>query len=66
VLTATIGVSADRPESLQIGLLNSVVQRTFKIVSQTTNSRPRVTATAMVQVNQTGGYAINSWVTSFG
>ena len=26
----------------------------------------RVTATALVKVNQTGGYAINSWVTSFG
>ena len=66
ILTGTIGVSADRPASLQIGLLNSVVQKTFKIVSQTTNSSPRVTATALIQVNQTGGYAINSWVTSFG
>jgi hypothetical protein len=66
ILTATIGVSADKPASLQLGLLNSVVQKTFKIVSQTTASTPKVTATALVQVNQTGGYAINSWVTSFG
>jgi hypothetical protein len=66
ILTGTIGVSADKPVSLQIGLLNSVVQKTFKIVSQTTSSSPRVTATALIQVNQTGGYAINSWVTSFG
>jgi hypothetical protein len=67
VLAATIGVSADKPAALQIGLLNSVVQKTFKIVSQTKpNISPRVTATAMVQVNQTGGYAINSWVTSYG
>jgi Tfp pilus assembly protein PilX len=66
VLTGTIGVSIDKPVSLQIGLLNSVVQKTFKIVSQTTNSSPRVTATALIQINQTGGYAINSWVTSFG
>jgi hypothetical protein len=66
ILTATIGVSADKPASLQLGLLNSVVQKTFKIVSQTKNSSPRVTATALVQVNQTGGFAINSWVTSFG
>ncbi|HEX2782772.1 MAG TPA: hypothetical protein VHN36_04250, partial [Ilumatobacteraceae bacterium] len=66
ILTGTIGVSADKPASLQIGLLNAVVQKTFKIVSQTTNSSPRVTATALVQINQTGGYAINSWVTSYG
>ena len=66
ILTATIGVSAVHPATLQVGLLNSVVQKTFKIVSQTTNSSPRVTATALVQVNQTGGYAINSWVTSIG
>jgi hypothetical protein len=66
IFTGTIGVSADKPAYLQIGLLNSVVQKTFKIVSQTTNSSPRVTATALIQVNQTGGYAINSWVTSFG
>ncbi len=67
ILTGTIGVSPDKPASLQIGLLNQVVQKTFKIVSQTTGGiTPRVTATALVQVNQTGGYAINSWVTSFG
>ena len=66
VLTGTIGVSPDKPASLQIGLLNSVVQKTFKVVSQTLNTSPRVTATALIQVNQTGGYAINSWVTSFG
>ena len=66
ILTGTIGVSPERPASLQIGLLNSVVQKTFKIVSQTKNTTPRVTATALIQVNQTGGYAINSWVTSFG
>jgi hypothetical protein len=66
ILTGTIGVSPDKPAALQIGLLNSVVQKTFKIVSQTVNASPRVTATALIQVNQTGGYAINSWVTSFG
>jgi hypothetical protein len=66
VLAATMGVSADRPASLQIGLLNSVVQKTFKVVSQTINASPKVTATALIQINQTGGYAINSWVTSFG
>jgi hypothetical protein len=66
IMTATIGVSPDKPAYLQLGLLNSVVQKTFKIVSQTVGANPRVTATALVKVNQTGGYAINSWVTSFG
>ena len=66
VLTGTIGVSPERPGSLPIGLLNSVVQKTFKVVSQTLNTKPRVTATALIQVNRTGGNAINSWVTSFG
>jgi hypothetical protein len=67
ILSGTVGISPDKPAYLQFGLLNQVVQKTFKIVSQTTNGiNPRVTATALVQVNQTGGYAINSWVTSFG
>ncbi|MEY2582540.1 MAG: hypothetical protein QOE09_2389 [Ilumatobacteraceae bacterium] len=66
ILTGTIAVSAVKPATLQVGLLNSVVQKTFKIVSVTTNSSPRVTATALVQVNQTGGFAVNSWVTSIG
>ena len=66
LLTGTIAVSAVKPASLQIGLLNSVVQMTFKVVSQTLHASPRVTATALIQVNQTGGYAINSWVTSYG
>jgi hypothetical protein len=66
VLAATIGVSAATPATLQVGLLNSVVQKTFKIVSTTTKSNPRVTATALVQINQTGGFAVNSWVTSIG
>ncbi len=34
VLTGTIGVSPERPASLQIGRLNSVVHKTFKVVSQ--------------------------------
>jgi hypothetical protein len=66
ILAAAIGVSADKPAAFQLGLLNSVVQKTFKIVSQTQHANPRVTATALIQVNQTGGYAINSWVTSYG
>jgi hypothetical protein len=67
ILSGTVGISPDKPAYLQFGLLNQVVQKTFKIVSQTSPGvNPRVTATALVQVNQTGGYAINSWVTSFG
>ena len=34
VLTGTIEVSPERPASLHIGRLNSVVHKTFKVVSQ--------------------------------
>jgi len=49
--------SPERAQSVDIGFLNSVVQRTFRIVSVVDN----VTSTAVVQVNQNGAYAVNSW-----
>jgi hypothetical protein len=45
------------PQSVDIGFLESIVQRTFRIVS--TNGLTK--STAVVQVNQNGAYAINSW-----
>lgn len=48
--------------TVPIGLVNPVVQRTFRITSTTTSGSPTVTSTAIVQVNQNGAYAINSWV----
>ena len=62
ILAAQVAVSAVVPDYLQLGLLNPVVQLTFKIVTRTTSGSPNMTATALVQVNETGGYAINSWV----
>lgn len=46
-----------RSQSVDIGFLDSVVQRTFRIVSTVDN----ITSTAVVQVNQNGAYAVNSW-----
>jgi len=62
ILTAQMAVPALAPDFLQLGLLNPVVQQTFKIVTTTTGSGPKVTSVAQVQVNETGGYAVNSWV----
>ena len=62
VLTAQIAVTGAAPATFQMGLLNPVVQKTFKIVTETLSGSPRVRSTALVQVNETGGNAINSWV----
>ncbi|HEY0518319.1 MAG TPA: hypothetical protein VGC84_02410, partial [Ilumatobacteraceae bacterium] len=62
VLGATINVSATHPASLVLGLVNQVVQKTFKIVSTTLSGNPMVSATAVVKVNDTGDYAIGSYV----
>ena len=62
ILTAQMSVPLAAPEYLQLGLLNPVVQKTFRIVTNTTGPGPQVTSVALVQVNETGGYAINSWV----
>jgi hypothetical protein len=47
--------------TVPIGLINPVVQRTYKIVSRTTSGLPEVVSTAVVQINQNGAYAVNSW-----
>jgi hypothetical protein len=61
ILAAQVQVGPVVPASLQFGLVQAVVQQTFKIVTETTSGSPRMRATAIVQVNQTGGYAINSY-----
>jgi hypothetical protein len=69
VLGAQIVISPDRPDtdadpasSFVIGLENPTVQQTFKITSRTTGPPPLVTATAIVQVNQSGVAWVNSYV----
>ena len=54
--------AADGELTVPIGLVNPVVQRTFRITSTTSSGKPKVTSTAIVQINQNGAYAINSWV----
>ncbi|MCX6521529.1 MAG: hypothetical protein NTZ21_12775 [Actinobacteria bacterium] len=66
ILAAQMGVTGSAPEFLQLGLLNPVVQKTFKIVTETTSGTPKVTSIALVQVNETGGHAVNSWVVQTG
>jgi hypothetical protein len=66
LLTAQIAVSPVLPSYLQMGVLNPIVQKTFKIVTTTTSGIPKLTATSLVQVNETGGYSINSMVVQQG
>ncbi|MGB8862298.1 MAG: hypothetical protein WCC60_23790 [Ilumatobacteraceae bacterium] len=67
ILTGQMSVPAGVPDFLQLGLLNPVVQKTFKIVTNTVSgSGPQVNSVALVQVNETGGYAVNSWVVQAG
>ena len=50
---------ASGPQSVDIGFVPLVVQRKVRIV--TTNSAGAEASTAIVQINQNGAYAINSW-----
>ena len=64
ILAAQVVQSTDLPEVNQIGHLNRVVQKTFKIVAETLGQEPNIVSVALVQVNDYGEYAINSWVTT--
>lgn len=66
VLAAQFTQSADMPADNQLGMVNRIVQKTFKIVSTTTSGTPVVTSIAIVQVNDFGQSAVNSWVTTTG
>jgi hypothetical protein len=60
VVAAQLLVSANRPAQLTMGLINPVVQRVLQIVSVSAGS-PGAVSTAIVQVNENGAYAVNSW-----
>ena len=66
VLAAKITRVGEMPALLELGFVNRVVQKTFKIVAQTPDSlgTPKIISVAIVQVNDFGEYAINSWVTN--
>lgn len=64
VLAARVNQTLDQPATLSLGMVNRIVQKTFKLVSTTTSGTPSVTSVALVQVNDYGEFAVNSWVTS--
>lgn len=64
VLAAKVIQSTDKPATLSLGMVNRIVQKTFKLVATTTTGKPSVTSVALVQVNDYGEFAVNSWVTS--
>ena len=63
-----LAAMAAPPETgrLQFGLVNRVVQKTFKLISQTSVRHPHMVSVAIVQINDYGEIAINSWVTDLG
>ncbi|HNJ97765.1 MAG TPA: hypothetical protein PLV13_06550 [Ilumatobacteraceae bacterium] len=66
VLAAKVTRTGEIPALLELGFVNRVVQKTFKIVARTPESlgTPYVVSVAIVQVNDYGEYAVNSWVTN--
>lgn len=67
VLAAAFGAVTDSSVAdgaVVVGMVNRVVQKTFKLVSETASGSPKVTSVAIVQVNDFGEFAINSWSTS--
>jgi hypothetical protein len=63
VLTAMFTQTVDVPAINNLGMINRVVQQTFKLTSTTTTGKPNVTSVAIVQINDYGEFAVNSWVT---
>jgi len=61
VLAGWWAQTPDQPATLQLGIINRVVQKTFKIVSRTTAGSPQVVSTAIVQINDYGEYVVNAW-----
>jgi hypothetical protein len=61
VLAASFDITEPLRNPAPIGLENPIVQRTFRIVSETTSGSPHMVSSAIVQVNQGGAWAINSW-----
>lgn len=63
VLAHNFTHTVDLPETIQAGIVNRVVQMTFKLVSKTASSigPPQVVSTAIVQINDYGDYVVNAW-----
>lgn len=61
VLAGWWAQTPDQPETANLGIINRVVQKTFKVVSRTTEGSPHVVSTAIVQINDYGEYVVNAW-----
>lgn len=61
VLAGYFVQSPDLPQTLQLGIINRVVQKTFKVVAISDTEAPRVMSTALVQINDYGEFVINAW-----
>jgi hypothetical protein len=61
LLAASMTVVEPLRVPVPVGLSNPVVQRTFRIITETTTGTPHMVSSAIVQVNQGGGWEINSW-----
>ena len=62
VIAAQFDVTDGRdtgPNSVKVGFVSAIVQRKFRITSTMSGI---ATSVAIVQVNQNGAYAINSWI----
>jgi hypothetical protein len=60
VLAAWSTIGDDRPDDFTYGLLNPTTQRIVRIHTRVDGTH--VEAEAVVQVNETGAWAVNSWV----
>ena len=47
--------------TVAIGIENPLVQRTVRVTASTTSGSPIVRSTAVIQINETGEYRVNSW-----
>ncbi len=63
VLAATFSQTPDLPATQNLGMINRIVQKTFKLLATTTSGNPVVSSVAIVQINDYGEFAVNSWVT---
>ena len=61
VLAAWVNLTPTRPADFTLGLTNPMTQRVIRIVTDTTDGM-KIRSDAVVQVNETGGWAVNSWV----
>jgi hypothetical protein len=61
VLAALFTQGTASPATQQLGIVNRVIQKTFKVVSSTTSGTPLIVSTALVQINDYGEYVVNSW-----